>query len=113
MKDKADLTPKIQQTYCFNIWDRELARVEYNSMYLNTQAIAELVRKKNPNDIKTVTLYDSIPERVLWLRALFMDMDKKIAAKESENSTLQMTILKLHLENEKLKEKVNELMQLL
>lgn len=113
MKDMEDLTPKIQQTYRFNIWDRELARVEYNSMYENTYAIAKLVQKKNPNDIKTINLYDSIPERVLWLKELFLSMDKTIAAKESENSTLQMTILKLHLKNEELENKINELMKLL
>ena len=97
----------------FKNMEIEIARVEFGILYENVNDITEKIRKNPSKSVSSVKVWETMLSKILWLRSLLLDMDKKLYAKESENSTLQLTILKLDKENEVLREKIKELESLL
>lgn len=97
----------------FNQMDIEIARVEFGILYDNVQDITEKIRKNPSKSVSSINVWETMLKKILWLRSLLLDMERKLYAKESESSTLQLTLLKLDKENEELKQKIKELESLL
>jgi cell division protein FtsL len=93
--------------------DIEIARVEFGILYDNVQDITEKIRKNPSKSVSSINVWETMLNKILWLRSLLLDMERKLYAKESESSTLQLTLLKLDKENEELKQKIKELESLL
>jgi cell division protein FtsL len=93
--------------------DIEIARVEFGILYDNVQDITEKIRKNPSKSVSSINVWETMLKKILWLRSLLLDMERKLYAKESESSTLQLTLLKLDKENEELKQKIKELESLL
>jgi len=92
----------------YNLFDRELARVEYVTLYQNVNTIVDLVILKNPNDVNRVNQWKCMLSKIYWLKSLAEDTEKKMNVALSQNSSLQIALMKLHLENEELKKDSQE-----
>ena len=99
--------------YPFNGMDIEIARVEFGVLYDNINDITNKIRNNPSKSVSSLKVWETMLKKILWLRTLLLDMEKKLHAKQSESSTLQLTILKLDKENTELKEKIKELESLL